>query len=367
MAKYKFSDWLNLFGIGASIYSQIRSRVAKNSSTTPPPDLSSFPTLNNEDYYDRKTVEYKDQLNTANSQVDTNRQKNIGGAYAAYEQNKATYGRNAEQLAQMGLTGSGYSDYINSQAYAQQRQDIQSANTNSETAKLANQVTYDGYISDLNDNKFISQQAIYEKVRVGALNGMYNSQGIEAYAKKHADELNWSYEQKKELQSLADSYKENYYVSLEDGTIANLKIGNANDISQAISTGKITNKTQLDGFSKYTGDKYDSLLKEIQNKRVGEINADIKTNGMSNEVMADINSLIASGDLTRQQGSGLYKVGWSNDILGSKSENELYYVLNDINDKKNYLSTQDYDELIKAIADKRARLNNSGGGFGGGG
>lgn len=63
------------------------------------------------------------------------RQRSIVDARTSYEQNKASYGANAEALADMGLSASGYSDYINSQAYATQRSEIQNANATAETAK----------------------------------------------------------------------------------------------------------------------------------------------------------------------------------------------------------------------------------------
>ena len=70
-------------------------------------------------------------------QADIARQRGIVDASTAYEQNKATYGANAEALASMGLTGGGYSDYLNAQAYAAQRGEVQAANSDAEAAKRA--------------------------------------------------------------------------------------------------------------------------------------------------------------------------------------------------------------------------------------
>lgn len=55
-------------------------------------------------------------------------------ANTQYALNQATYGRQAEQLASMGLGTSGYSDYLTSQAYAANRSGIQNANVESEKA-----------------------------------------------------------------------------------------------------------------------------------------------------------------------------------------------------------------------------------------
>ena len=56
----------------------------------------------------------------AEQKAESERQRGVIDARSSYEQNKATYGANAEMLASMGLTGGGHSDYIDSQAYAMQ-------------------------------------------------------------------------------------------------------------------------------------------------------------------------------------------------------------------------------------------------------
>lgn len=55
-------------------------------------------------------------------------------AQVAGEQNKASYGAQAERLASMGMSGGGYSDYLNAQAYAQSRGEIQAAGAEKTTA-----------------------------------------------------------------------------------------------------------------------------------------------------------------------------------------------------------------------------------------
>lgn len=63
------------------------------------------------------------------------KERGVVDARSAYEQNRATYGANAEALAGMGLTGSGYSDHLDAAAYATQRNEIQSVKAREETAK----------------------------------------------------------------------------------------------------------------------------------------------------------------------------------------------------------------------------------------
>lgn len=56
------------------------------------------------------------------------RKRSIADANSSYMKSLATYGQNAEKMASMGLSGSGYGEYLTSQAYAQKRSTVQNAN-----------------------------------------------------------------------------------------------------------------------------------------------------------------------------------------------------------------------------------------------
>lgn len=56
------------------------------------------------------------------------RKRSIADANSSYMKSLATYGQNAEKIASMGLSGSGYGEYLTSQAYAQKRSTVQNAN-----------------------------------------------------------------------------------------------------------------------------------------------------------------------------------------------------------------------------------------------
>ena len=60
--------------------------------------------------------------------AEKNRQDSIKNAYAIHDMSVATYGQNAEALAQMGLTNSGQSDYITASAYGNLVSGIENAN-----------------------------------------------------------------------------------------------------------------------------------------------------------------------------------------------------------------------------------------------
>lgn len=76
----------------------------------------------------------------AEKAAETARQKQIIDANSAYQQNLATYGANAEAAASMGLTGSGYGEYLTGKAYATQRGEVASANRTA--AALKEQALY---------------------------------------------------------------------------------------------------------------------------------------------------------------------------------------------------------------------------------
>lgn len=77
----------------------------------------------------------ENQRMEAEQRADIERERNIVDARSSYEQNKASYGTNAEAMGSMGLSGSGYSDYLDSKAYAQQRADIQAAKAQADSSK----------------------------------------------------------------------------------------------------------------------------------------------------------------------------------------------------------------------------------------
>lgn len=81
-------------------------------------------------------------------------------AQSSYAQNRATYGTNAELLAQMGLTGGGYSDYLDAQAYAQMRSDVQQANATYSSTTAQNEANYRDYVNSINQK--LAEKALYE-------------------------------------------------------------------------------------------------------------------------------------------------------------------------------------------------------------
>lgn len=138
---------------------------------------------------------YKEQLDKLNAQIEQNKQnalqqaesereRAVIDARSSYEQNKATYGANAEQLAAMGLSGSGYSDYLNQQAYATQRAETQNANAQAEATKLAAE-------QQANSDKLNAELSYAENMQG-------NAEKLAQYQQQKAEETKAEEEQKKQ-------------------------------------------------------------------------------------------------------------------------------------------------------------------------
>lgn len=71
---------------------------------------------------------YTDWYNQSKQRAEQDRLGAINTAEVNYQKSKSEYGNKAEALRNMGLTGAGYSDYLNGQAYAQMQGAIANAN-----------------------------------------------------------------------------------------------------------------------------------------------------------------------------------------------------------------------------------------------
>lgn len=129
--------------------------------TTPKGEKENGSKMSYEDYINEMKKGYQEQLDAANKQAEQTKARAMANAENAYAQNKATYGTNAETLAQMGLTGGGYSDYLQAQAYAQKRADAQAATAQEIASKSNNQATYQQYIQAMNEK--LADKILYDE------------------------------------------------------------------------------------------------------------------------------------------------------------------------------------------------------------
>lgn len=119
----------------------------------------------------------------------------------------------------MGLQGGGYSDYLNAQAYAQKRADVQQANVTEQAAKAQNTATYEDALSEINKSDIEYQEkqkekaaaeeekkgSIYASLWEGALNpdSGYTAESVEAIGREYG----LSDAQIKELQGIVADTK----------------------------------------------------------------------------------------------------------------------------------------------------------------
>lgn len=231
-----------------------------------------------------------EQKQAALESAETARERSIADARSSYEQNKATYGANAEALASMGLSGSGYSDYINAQAYAQQRGDVQNANAvaaaertaaESEAAqkKLSAEMSYSENIAKTDEAlvKYKQEQSdkkdsYYANLLNFANNGTYTADQLAQLGAQYG--LND--EQLATLQNAANQYKTDknnaYYTDLL--SYANNGAYSADQLSQLGSTYGLDEtqiKSLTDAANKYTADKQAANYNQLASNFAGSV------------------------------------------------------------------------------------------------
>lgn len=74
-----------------------------------------------------KPMSYEEYILSLKSKADDTYKRSIINAQNTYDHSRSAYGANAAALGNMGLTGSGYSQYLDSKAYAQRSADMNAA------------------------------------------------------------------------------------------------------------------------------------------------------------------------------------------------------------------------------------------------
>ncbi len=136
-------------------------------STTKPLNATETPATY-EEYLEQQKELLDKRKAEADRQAEAAKERAAVDAQASYTQNMATYGTNAERLAQMGLQGGGYSDYVNAQAYAQKRADVQQANVTEAAAKAQNRATYEDALAEIDKSELEYKEKQQEKAEAEA-------------------------------------------------------------------------------------------------------------------------------------------------------------------------------------------------------
>lgn len=211
--------------------------------------------------YEEYLTNVKNAANTAYGNAETAAngtfQSALNTANANYNKAKAEYGANAEALGGMGLRGSGYSDYLNSQAFAQKQSAYNNANFSLQAALDEAAARRDATILEADGlmAQYLQQQ---EANRLNAFNtlmgniGAYNSIG--------------------DIKALADAN------GITDTDMLNKLAASRSGYIRNNLTGTQYTKKQLDelynnGNGELTQTDYDALLNGIYNVSVNDISA----------------------------------------------------------------------------------------------
>ena len=309
----------------------------------------------------RQEGHYKDLYEETKKQIEAERQRAVIDARSSYEQNKATYGANAEQLAAMGLSGSGYSDYLNQQAYATQRAETQNANAQAESNKLQAELTYSENLMNLeretmeyNEQKQEAAKQHYASLLASANSGEFSSEQIAAIAAQYGlDEVQIS-----ELQEVADKYKSDQQSLSYTEALQMISYYGADlDVSYLetlLNTGSVSQE------------QYDQLMAQYSKEL-------IESGNLANEDTDKIDDLHQSGQISEED-YNKQKEQWNAQIdtsdaffeSGAMSASEAKKLLdkalnNEWTSEENKKALQKtYDSLYKVVTSD-VRFNNDGG------
>ena len=167
-----------------------------------------------EEYLEQQRELLNQRKAEADRQAEAAKERAAVDAQASYAQNMATYGTNAENMAQMGLQGGGYSDYLNAQAYAQKRADVQQANVTEQAAKAQNTATYEDALSEINKSDIEYQEKQREKaaaLKQSALDAINQGSLNESNIGSYLDSLKGLGATDNDVADIKETYQKNSY------------------------------------------------------------------------------------------------------------------------------------------------------------
>lgn len=323
-----------------------------------------------EDQKQRALEQAELQRQQAEQNAEKERERSVVDARSSYEQNKATYGAQAETLANMGLTGSGYSEYINAQAYANQRAETQNANANAEQTKnnanyvannakleieqnagqsnLSAETTYaenmannDAALAQYKQQKEEEKKSAYSELLNYANNGTYDSEQL----KSLADKYGLSEADINNLTGAAETYKNNKY-----------KENYANAIDNIAQYGSQLDNNYLDNMYKMdliSMEQYEELKNKYNTKLTDEIKQNLSS-GDSESIQANIGNAdkyYSEGKITQETYQGIYNDYSSKAVSGVSTLDDYNTTKKTLEEYKNSgkLSQSQYNELLNKL------------------
>lgn len=274
-------------------------------ATTPTPAEPTAETpMTYEEYIASEKERAEQERQQAHRDAELAKERATVDAHADYEQSKATYGANAETMAQMGLTGGGYSDYLNAQAYAQKRDDIQHANVVEAATKQGADTAYSDKISKLNAEQIArnEEQQAYKDNTYSALlaeaqnpNTTYTAESIREIAEK----AGLSEEEIQGLVSTLTTTKDNAKTEADNAknTSTSLRLGAIEEINTkgGLSTQYI-NELKAAGIS---DDDLQAVIKYNQDYHFTAVKSAL--NAGDSTTKADLDLLLRENRISQEQ------------------------------------------------------------------
>lgn len=346
-----------------------------------------------EDQKQRALEQAELQRQQAEQNAEKERERSVIDARSSYEQNKATYGAQAETLANMGLTGSGYSDYINAQAYANQRAETQNANANAEQTKnnanyvadnakleieqnagqsnLSAEATYaenmannDAALAQYKQQKEEEKKSAYSELLNYANNGTYDSEQL----KSLADKYGLSEADINNLTGAAETYKNNKYKENYANALDNIA-----QYGSQLDNNYLDNMYKMDLISK---EQYEELKSQLSNKIKEDMDNSISSGDATGEsIQATIDNVekyFSEGKITTEQRQSIYNNYVKSSVSGVMEKNYGDNYTQKIKDcvnankeidelyKSGKLSKSDYDSIKQTLNAKNKNSCNGG-------
>ena len=346
-----------------------------------------------EDQKQRALEQAELQRQQAEQNAEKERERSVIDARSSYEQNKATYGAQAETLANMGLTGSGYSDYINAQAYANQRAETQNANANAEQTKnnanyvadnakleieqnagqsnLSAETTYaenmannDAALAQYKQQKEEEKKSAYSELLNYANNGTYDSEQL----KSLADKYGLSEADINNLTGAAETYKNNKYKENYANALDNIA-----QYGSQLDNNYLDNMYKMDLISK---EQYEELKSQLSNKIKEDMDNSISSGDATGEsIQATIDNVekyFSEGKITTEQRQSIYNNYVKSSVSGVMEKNYGDNYTQKIKDcvnankeidelyKSGKLSKSDYDSIKQTLNAKNKSSCNGG-------
>lgn len=249
-----YKDWLNEKenpAKGGSVAAKdipVSKGMEKPVTTPTTPTTPTAPEYTFEQYLTDERARYDQLYKDTLAQIAASREKTIVDAGAARAKQVGTYGANAERLASIGLTGSGYSDYLTAQAHSAYRGDVQAANALAAQQELTAKQGYEETMAGLRKmeyEQYATQKSKVDTIKTNIENGAYKNlsrlQEAAEAAGLSPDKVQevLSYYNDVNKEAINTTYAES--VVNEDGTTTDtLKALTDEDIDALVSSGKIT-------------------------------------------------------------------------------------------------------------------------------